>query len=85
MINLAAVILNNTKTYNGHLQFEVVGYTPSLEDTTELLKELEDIEGDSFMAEYWSDGGFNIYQLDYWEKGEHPLGHIHRLVAGFQK
>jgi hypothetical protein len=78
----AQFLLNQTKECNGHLQATATGI--SIEDGMQLCKELEALTGNqhSFILEVWSDGSYTIYEVDFWDKGEHPLGHLHRMILG---
>lgn len=78
--SLAQFLLSQTKQHNGHLQCEMAGL--SVEDGIEICKELEELfdNKSSFTVQLWTTGGFTIYQMDYWENLEHPLGHTDRMI-----
>lgn len=78
--SFAEFLLSQTKQYNGHLQCEVSGL--SIEDGIEICKELEEFCGKkkSFTLEVWTDGGFCIHEMDYWEKDEHVNGDRNRMI-----
>lgn len=82
MISLAEFLLNSKNEYNGHFQTQIAGF--SIKKAVKLCKELEKYTNEqySFVIEVWSDGGLNIYQKDFWKKGEHVLGDTDRLILG---
>lgn len=80
-MELAEFLLKNKSECNGHKQMEISSM--SIEDGMQLLEDLSDIcedKSDVFFMQLFSDGSFDIYQSDYWDSGEHPLGHTDRLI-----
>lgn len=80
--SFAQFLLNQTKECNGHLQTETTGL--SVNDALVICKELEKLTDhqNAFTIELWTDGSYTIYQMDFWEMGQHPLGHINRMILG---
>lgn len=80
MITLAKFLLESKDEYNGHKSLSL-NKLP-LSQGIELCKELEQYTNDEycFTCEIWSDMGYNISQKQFWKEGEHPSGHIDRLI-----
>lgn len=82
-MKLATFLLENINEYNGHKQTELGEMT--LDD---LWKVVEDLKEESphrpFYIKIFSDGSGSVEQESYWKEGEHPLGHVDRLIFGFQ-
>lgn len=78
--SFAQFLLNQIKEVNGHCQTEVKGL--SIEEGLEICKELEELTNkqSSFTLQLWTCGGYTLYQMDFWKQGEHPLGHVDRLI-----
>lgn len=78
--SFAEFLLNQTKQCNGHLQAEAKGI--SIEDGFNICKELEELTNkqSSFTLQLWTCGRYTLYQMDFWRQGEHPLGHVDRMI-----
>ena len=81
-MKLAEFLLTNVSEYNGHKQLEINNTT--LSALKRILLELE--EGDRkhmYAMQIFTDGSGCIEQLNYWDKGEHPLGSLDRTILSF--
>ena len=81
-MTLAEFLLTETSEYNGHKQFDVgnIHFSSLKRILTELEK--EDTK-DMYAMKIYEDGSGCIEQLDYWHKGEHPLGDLDRTILSF--
>lgn len=81
-MTLAEFLLLNVSEYNGHKQLEV--NNTSLSSLKQILTELEREDTKHMYAmKIYEDGSGCIEQLDYWHKGEHPLGDLDRTILSF--
>lgn len=66
-MNIAELLMNIENEYNGHLQTVIKGLT--VEQGLEICKDLEEYTDKeySFVLELWTDGGFTIWQKDYFK------------------
>lgn len=81
-MKLAEFLLTETSEYNGHKQFEI--NNASLSSLKQILSELEEEDTKHMYAmQIYEDGSGFIEQLEYWEAGEHPLGHLDRTILSF--
>lgn len=80
MITLAQFLLESKDEYNGHKNTSL-NKLP-LSQGIELCKELEQYTNERycFVCEVHSDTSYNIVQKRFWKEGEHPSGHIDRLI-----
>lgn len=80
MMTLAKFLIESKDEYNGHKSFSLNKL--ALSQGIALCKELEEYTNEEycFVCEVWSDMVFSIVQKDFWSKGEHPEGHIDRLI-----
>lgn len=84
--------------YNGHKQFEIDELTfeclkEVVESLGEYLEDDRDVVANTLEIRlmYNGDSGkfagtwyASVYQLDYWDSGEHPCGHTDRLLLGVE-
>lgn len=81
-MKLAEFLLSNVSEYNGHKQLEV--NNTSLSTLKQILTELEKEDTKHMYAmKIYEDGSGFIEQLDYWDTGEHPSGHLDRTILSF--
>lgn len=81
-MKLAEFLLSNVSEYNGHKQLELNNTTLSTLKT--IVSELEEDDRKHMYAmQIFTDGSGCIEQLDYWNKGEHPLGSLDRTILSF--
>lgn len=82
-MKLATFLLENEDEFNGHKQTELGEMTFS--DLWGVFEALQEESPDySFYIKLFSDGSGSVKQSSYWREGEHPLGHVDRLIFGFQ-
>lgn len=82
-MKLATFLLENKNEYNGHKQTELGEMT--FDELWEVFGALkEESPWHSFYMKIYSDGSGSVEQASYWKEGEHPLGHVDRLIFGFQ-
>ena len=82
-MKLATFLLENKNEYNGHKQTELGEMT--FDDLREVMEALqEESPHHSFYMKIYSDGSGSVEQASYWKEGEHQLGHVDRLIFGFQ-
>ena len=84
MISVAELLLSQENECNGHKQNMMSGL--SIFDGLNICDDLEQLAGYShlFVCQVFTDYSFDIYQLDYWKEGEHPLGHKDRLILSVE-
>lgn len=85
--SIADFILNVDSEYNGHKQLDFnisLSITEILELCEELREKLEETENFKGFVSYkvFSDGSGSIVAEDYWERGEHHLGHTDKTLLG---
>ena len=78
--NLCQFLLETQDEFNGHKQTIVDGL--SFDDLLLLCKDLEEYVDNShlFYVQYYSDGGYSLYQSGYWKEDEHALKMRDRLI-----
>jgi len=82
-MKLATFLLENKNEYNGHKQTELGEMT--FDELWEVFGALkEESPQHSFYMRMFDDGSGSVEQASYWKEGEHPLGHVNRLIFGFQ-
>lgn len=82
-MKLATFLLENKNEYNGHKRTELGGM--AFDDLWEVVEALqEDSPQHLFYVQLFTDGSGSVEQASYWKEGEHPLGHVDRLIFGFQ-
>lgn len=89
MLSVVDLIMSQKNTYNGHFMMTISGL--SIEQGLEIIKDLESNYGghEGFLGSYvmnvYSDGTYSIAQKDFWKPGQHPLGHLDRLLLSVEK
>lgn len=83
--SFANFLLSQTREHNGHMQASATGM--SIEDGLALCRELEELtdKRSCFTLQLWTCGGFTLYEMDVWKQGEHPLGHIDKMILSVEK
>lgn len=81
-MNLARFLLESSNEYNGHKQTELGELT--FEEIRMILEALsEESPHHLFYMKMFSDGSGSVEQGCYWKEGEHPAGHIDRMIFDF--
>lgn len=75
---LARLIIDCNHTFNGHNQIELTAEL-TVRDLLSLLAELEGVY-DNINCRMYPEGDGSIYANDFWEEGEHKLGHRDKLL-----
>lgn len=82
-MNLARFLLESSNEYNGHKQTELGELT--FEEIRVILEALsEESPHHLFYMKMFNDGSGSVEQAFYWREGEHPRGHVDRIIFGFQ-
>lgn len=78
--DLYQFLLESPNEFNGHKQTIIDGL--SFDDLLLLCKDLEEYVDNShlFYVQYYSDGGYSLYQSGYWKENEHHLKSTDRLI-----
>lgn len=85
---LINMIVSKDNEYNGHCQLELG--TIDLDTLLELTNALEhycnknNLSKGMCYAKVFSDKSGVVEMSDWWEQGEHPLGHTERTMFGFK-
>jgi len=85
---LINMIVSKDNEYNGHCQLEIG--TIDLDTLLELTDALEqycnknNLSKGMCHAKVFSDKSGVVEMSDWWEQGEHPLGHTERTMFGFK-
>lgn len=89
MKSITNVIMSQKNTHNGHFMMTISGL--SIEQGLEIIKDLENNYGGhegflgSYVVEVYSDRTYSIVQKDFWKPGQHPLGHLDRLLLNVEE
>jgi hypothetical protein len=82
------MILSKDNEYNGHCQLELGEmHLDTLLELTECLEEYcnkNNLSKGMCHAKIFSDKSGAVEMSDWWEQGEHPLGHTERTMFGFK-
>ena len=82
-MKLATFLLERDSEYGGHKQTELRELT--FEEVRMIIKALEEESPyHMFYMKLFTDGSGSVEQAFYWGEGEHPLGHVDRIIFGFQ-
>lgn len=82
-MKLAKFLLESSNEYSGHKQTELGELT--FEEIRKIMRALEEeTPFHLFHMKLFVDGSGSVEQAFYWEEGEHPLGHVDRIIFGFQ-
>lgn len=86
---LVMSIIFSAKTYNGHNQAQIPKL--SFEEIKHLAKAIEEyLENDPDATStdceirHHTDGSGAIYAINWWKQGEHPSGHLDKLIVDWE-
>lgn len=82
-MKLAKFLLESSNEYNGHKQTELGELT--FKKIRKIMKALvKESPHHLFYMKMFDDGSGSVEQGCYWKEGEHPDGHIDRVIFGFE-
>lgn len=82
-MKLATFLLENKNEYNGHKQTELGELT--FEEVRMIMGALEEESPHHlFYMKMFNDGSGSVEQAFYWREGDHPEGHIDRMIFDFK-
>lgn len=82
-LSVADLLLSIDYEFNGHKQTSIPGLT--LEQCESIVEDLNTKGQGIFYLRNYGNDEFSIYQEDYWEPGEHPIGHVDRLILSIHE